>query len=137
MKAKFATSGQDCLGANRFYVQRPVYDEFCRRFAGKAAALTVGRGIDDPDIGPLMNTKAVAKQQEHVADALAQGPRLLCGSQGPPLGQLFFQPTLLAAVPDGAKILREETFAPVAPLARFAHAAQFPAPPHAPSYPSS
>src|SRR3546814_11539394 len=73
----------DCLGANRFYVQRPVYDEFCRRFAGKAAALTVGRGIDDPDIGPLMNAQAVAKQQEHVADALAQGARLLCGGERP------------------------------------------------------
>src|SRR3546814_14547508 len=102
----------DCLGANRFYVQRPVYDEFCRRFAGKAAALTVGRGIDDPDIGPLMNAKAVAKQQEHVADALAQGARLLCGGEGHPLGPLFFQPTVLADVPDGAKILREETFGP-------------------------
>src|SRR3546814_672414 len=99
MKAKFATSGQDCLGANRFYVQRPVYDEFCRRFAGKAAALTVGRGIDDPDIGPLMNAKAVAKQQEHVADALAQRARPPCGGEGHPLEQLFFRPTVLADVP--------------------------------------
>src|SRR3546814_18728519 len=90
MKAKFATSGQDCLGANRFYVQRPVYDEFCRRFAGKAAALTVGRGIDDPDIGPLLNAKAVAKQQERVADALAQGSRLRCGGEHHRLGPLFF-----------------------------------------------
>src|SRR3546814_3058298 len=66
-----------------------------------------------------MNAKAVAKQQEHVADALAQGARLLCGGEGHPLGPLFFQPTVLADVPDGAKILREETFGPVAALAPF------------------
>lgn len=117
--AKFATSGQDCLGANRFYIERPVYEVFCQRFAEKAAALTVGPGLDDPDIGPLMNRNAVAKQEEHVADALAQGARLLCGGEGHPLGPLFFQPTVLADVPDSAKILREETFGPVAALTPF------------------
>ena len=117
--AKFATSGQDCLGANRFYIERPVYEVFCQRFAEKAAALTVGPGLDDPDIGPLMNRKAVAKQEEQVADALAQGARLLCGGEGHPLGPLFFQPTVLADVPDSAKILREETFGPVAALTPF------------------
>jgi aspartate-semialdehyde dehydrogenase len=119
VKAKFATSGQDCLGANRFYVERPVYDEFCRRFVEKTAALTVGRGLDDPGIGPLMNEKAVAKQEEQVADALAQGARLLCGGERHPLGPLFFQPTVLAEVPDRAKIMREETFGPVAAVAAF------------------
>ncbi|WP_340119781.1 NAD-dependent succinate-semialdehyde dehydrogenase [Pelagibius sp. 7325] len=119
MKAKFATSGQDCLGANRFYIERPVYEEFCRRFAERAAALTVGQGLDDPDIGPLMNDKAVTKQEEHVADALAQGARLLCGGAVHDLGPLFFQPTVLADVPDAAKILREETFGPVAALTPF------------------
>ena len=77
IKAKFATSGQDCLGANRFLVERPVYDDFCRRFAARTAALTVGPGRDDPDIGPLINARAVAKQEAHVADALARGARLL------------------------------------------------------------
>jgi len=119
VKAKFATSGQDCLGANRFYVERPVYDDFCRRFVEKTAALTVGSGLDDPDIGPLMNEKAVAKQEEQVADALAQGARLLCGGERHPLGPLFFQPTVLAEVPDRAKIMREETFGPVAAVAAF------------------
>jgi aspartate-semialdehyde dehydrogenase len=117
--AKFATSGQDCLGANRFYVERPVYADFCRRFAEKTKALTVGRGLDDPDIGPLMNRNAVAKQEEQVADALAQGARLLCGGEGHALGPLFFQPTVLADVPDSAKIMREETFGPVAALTPF------------------
>ncbi|MGF1629479.1 MAG: NAD-dependent succinate-semialdehyde dehydrogenase [Kiloniellaceae bacterium] len=117
--AKFATSGQDCLGANRFYIERPVYEDFCRRFAEKAKALTVGPGLDDPDIGPLMNRSAVDKQEEQVADALAQGARLLCGGEGHPLGPLFFRPTVLADVPDSAKIMREETFGPVAALTPF------------------
>jgi len=119
VKAKFATSGQDCLGANRFLVERPVYEEFCARFAERTAALTVGRGLDDPDIGPLMNEAAVAKQREHVEDALAGGARLLCGGAGHPLGPLFFQPTVLADVSPEAKIMSEETFGPVAAIAPF------------------
>ncbi|MEH6403743.1 MAG: aldehyde dehydrogenase family protein, partial [Sneathiella sp.] len=62
IKAKFATSGQDCLGANRFFIERAVYDEFCEKFAEKAAALTIGHGIADPEIGPLMNKRGVEKQ---------------------------------------------------------------------------
>ena len=119
IKAKFATSGQDCLGANRFLIERPAYDEFCRRFAERTAALTVGRGIDDPDIGPLMNEAAVAKQEEHVRDALEKGARLLTGGERHAAGPLFFQPTVLADVPADAKIMHEETFGPVAAIAAF------------------
>ncbi|MGB8621482.1 MAG: aldehyde dehydrogenase family protein, partial [Paracoccaceae bacterium] len=119
IKAKFATSGQDCLGANRFYVERSVYDEFCDRFAAATARLTVGRGLDDPEIGPLMNEKAVAKQEEHVADALEKGARLMAGGNRNPLGPLFYQPTVLADVPDEALIMREETFGPVAAITPF------------------
>ncbi|TNF13402.1 MAG: NAD-dependent succinate-semialdehyde dehydrogenase [Rhodobacteraceae bacterium] len=119
IKAKFATSGQDCLGANRIYVERPVYEEFCRRFSEATQALTVGIGMDDPDIGPLMNEKAVAKQEEHVADALAKGAKLACGGKRLDRGPLFFAPTVLTDVPDEAKIMREETFGPVAPIAPF------------------
>ncbi|ARC90301.1 NAD-dependent succinate-semialdehyde dehydrogenase [Rhodovulum sp. MB263] len=119
IKAKFATSGQDCLGANRIYVERPVYDEFCRRFTAATEALTVGRGMDDPDIGPLMNEGALAKQEDHVADALAKGAKLACGGQRLPLGPLFYAPTVLTDVPDAAKIMREETFGPVAALTPF------------------
>ncbi len=117
--AKFATSGQDCLGANRFFIERPVYEDFCRRFTARAEALTVGQGLDDPDIGPLMNPAAVAKQQDHVADALSKGARLLCGGERHDLGPLFFQPTVLADVPADAKIMSEETFGPVAALTPF------------------
>ncbi|TMV58125.1 aldehyde dehydrogenase family protein, partial [Thioclava sp. BHET1] len=79
MKAKFATSGQDCLGANRIYVERSLYPAFCAAFAAATEALRLGPGMEDPDIGPLMNAAAVAKQEEQVADACARGARLLCG----------------------------------------------------------
>ncbi|RFP87205.1 NAD-dependent succinate-semialdehyde dehydrogenase [Rhodobacteraceae bacterium 63075] len=119
IKAKFATSGQDCLGANRIYVERPVYEAFCARFTAATKALTVGKGMDDPEIGPLMNEAAVAKQEEHVADALEQGATLACGGKRHDLGPLFYEPTVLTDVPDTAAIMREETFGPVAPITPF------------------
>ena len=119
VKAKFATSGQDCLAANRFFIERPVYGDFCRRFAEAAAALTVGPGLEDPDIGPLMNAGALAKQKAHVADALARGAHCLTGGESHPAGPLFFMPTVLVDVPDDALIMHEETFGPVAPIAPF------------------
>ena len=119
IKAKFATSGQDCLGANRFYVERPVYDAFCRAFAERAAALSVGDGMSDPAIGPLINEKAVAKQKQHVADALDRGARLLTGGKVHGKGPLFFEPTVLADVPETALIMNEETFGPVAAIMAF------------------
>ncbi|WP_417600633.1 NAD-dependent succinate-semialdehyde dehydrogenase [Pararhodobacter oceanensis] len=119
LKAKFATSGQDCLGANRIYIERPIYAAFVEKFTEATRALTLGRGLDDPDIGPLMNEAAVAKQEAHVRDALAKGARLMCGGARDALGPLFYQPTVLADVPEDAAIMREETFGPVAPLAAF------------------
>jgi len=119
IKAKFATSGQDCLGANRFFVERSVYDDFCAAFAKRTKALTVGDGMDDPDIGPLMNEKAIAKQKQHVADALAKGARLLAGGKVHKKGPLFFEPTVLVDVPSDALIMQEETFGPVAAIAAF------------------
>ncbi len=119
MKAKFATSGQDCLGANRIYVEREIYDAFCERFTKAAKALTVGRGLDDPDIGPLMNERAVAKQEEHVSDAVDKGAKLVCGGKRLPEGPLFYAPTVLTDVPDNALIMSEETFGPVAALTPF------------------
>ncbi len=119
VKAKFSTSGQDCLGANRFYVERPVYEEFCDRFAARAGALTVGPGLHDPDVGPLIDRRAIEKQRQHVADALARGARLLAGGDAHGAGALFFEPTVLADVPDDALIMREETFGPVAAIAPF------------------
>ncbi|SNR37433.1 NAD-dependent succinate-semialdehyde dehydrogenase [Puniceibacterium sediminis] len=119
IKAKFATSGQDCLGANRIFVERPIYDSFVEEFTAAAQKLTIGTGMDDPDLGPLMNEKAVAKQEEHVADALAKGARLVCGGKRHALGPLFYEPTVLADVPADALMLREETFGPVAAIVPF------------------
>ena len=118
--AKFATSGQDCLAANRIYVQRPLYERFCTAFAARIAALKVGPGLEPGvEIGPLMHERAVRKAEEHVANALAHGARLLAGGARHPAGDLFYRPTLLADVPDDALIMREETFGPVAAVTPF------------------
>ncbi len=117
--AKFATSGQDCLAANRFYLERPIYERFVEAFADQVRHMRVGHGMSDPDIGPLINERAVAKQQAHVADALARGARLVCGGKVDKAGTLFFEPTVLADVPQHAAIFREETFGPVAAFAPF------------------
>jgi aspartate-semialdehyde dehydrogenase len=119
IKAKFATSGQDCLAANRILVARPVYDAFCARFADATAALSVGRGRDDPDIGPLMHQRALAKCEAHMNDATARGARILTGGTRHSSGPLCLAPTVLADVAADALIFREETFGPVAALAPF------------------
>ena len=119
IKAKFATSGQDCLAANRILVHTSLYDAFCERFANAVQSLSVGLGKDDPDIGPLINAAAVQKQQEHVADALQHGAQLLCGGAVLEQGPNFFAPTVLKDVPRSALIMHDETFGPVAPIAAF------------------
>ncbi len=119
ISAKFATSGQDCLAANRFFIEQSVYEEFTQKFVAEVKALSLGRGLDDPDIGPLMNENAVLKQEAHVADALAKGASLLCGGKRDPLGSLFYQPTVLGTVPADALAQHEETFGPVACLTAF------------------
>ena len=120
LDAKFATSGQDCLAANRIYVQRPIYDRFCAAFAKRIETLRTGNGLaDDTDIGPLMHERAVNKVEEQVVDALALGARCLAGGKRHAAGPLFYQPTLLVDVPDEALIMREETFGPVAAVTPF------------------
>jgi aspartate-semialdehyde dehydrogenase len=119
VSAKFATSGQDCLAVNRFYIERPIYEVFVAAFAERVRALRLGAGLADPDIGPLINARAVAKQQAHVADALAKGARLVCGGHVHVAGPNFFEPTVLADVPEGAAVFSEETFGPVAAFAPF------------------
>ncbi|HET7411215.1 MAG TPA: NAD-dependent succinate-semialdehyde dehydrogenase, partial [Pararhizobium sp.] len=119
VSAKFATSGQDCLAANRMLIEAPVYDAFCARFAEKVAKLTVGPGLSDPDIGPLMNERAVEKQVAHVEDAVKRGARVLVGGKRHQAGRLYFEPTVLADVSSEALIFHEETFGPVAAIAPF------------------
>ncbi|MGC4023798.1 MAG: NAD-dependent succinate-semialdehyde dehydrogenase [Mesorhizobium sp.] len=119
MDAKFATSGQDCLAANRIFVQRASYERFVAAFAARVSELTLGAGMDDPDIGPLMHERAVVKVEEQVADALAKGARCLAGGKRSEPGTLFFEPTVLVDVSDDALIMREETFGPVAAVVPF------------------
>ncbi|WP_064685607.1 NAD-dependent succinate-semialdehyde dehydrogenase [Rhizobium bangladeshense] len=118
--AKFATSGQDCLAANRIFVQQRIADAFAKAFAARIGALRVGAGLEDgSEIGPLMHERAVVKVEEQVAEALAQGARLVIGGSRHKAGRLFYQPTLLTDVPANALIMREETFGPVAALTTF------------------
>jgi succinate-semialdehyde dehydrogenase len=119
--AKFQTTGQDCLAANRILVHRKLYDAFCARFANEVANLKVGNGME-PGVqqGPLIGPKAVAKCEAHVRDALEKGARLLAGGERmDDLGENFFQPTALADVKPDMAIYREETFGPVAPVMPF------------------
>jgi aspartate-semialdehyde dehydrogenase len=116
--AKFQTSGQDCLAANRIYVHGSIYERFVERFAAYVRDLRVGNGLEDGvDIGPLMHERAVAKCAAHVANARAKGGRVLTG--GERLGGCFFAPTVIADATDDMLIAREETFGPVAAVFRF------------------
>lgn len=120
LKAKFATSGQDCLAANRIYVQRRIAGKFAAELARRVAALNVGAGLSDGiEIGPLMHDRAISKVEDQVADALKHGAQCLTGGKRHRAGRLFFEPTVLANVPDEAVIMREETFGPVAAIAVF------------------
>lgn len=125
LKAKFQTTGQDCLAANRIYVHADIYERFLEHFVERVRALKVGPGLEDGvEIGPLMNEAAVAKSEEHVQDAVAGGARLLCGGERHELGGLFFQPTVLADVGNDMKISCEETFGPVAAVQPFTDEAE-------------
>ncbi|MBP0631590.1 MULTISPECIES: NADP-dependent succinate-semialdehyde dehydrogenase [unclassified Cupriavidus] len=118
--SKYRNAGQTCVCANRIYVQSGVYDAFAQKLVAAVAALKVGNGMDDGvRIGPLIDDKAVAKVEEHIADALGKGARVLHGGQRHALGHSFFQPTVLADVAPGMQVAREETFGPLAPLFRF------------------
>ena len=118
--AKFATSGQDCLAANRIFVQRPVLKAFNEAFTRQIAALKVGNGLsENVDVGPLMHERAMLKVEAQVKDALERGAQLLAGGKRDKTGPLFFEPTLLGQVPDDAAIMREETFGPVAAVTAF------------------
>lgn len=120
ISAKFATSGQDCLAANRIYVQRALYDRFIDRFADATSRLTVGHGLEPGiDIGPMTRPSVAEKCRQQIAQALSAGARLVCGGQDSPLGGNFVTPTVLADVTEDMLIAREETFGPVAAILPF------------------
>ena len=118
--AKFATSGQDCLAANRIYVQRGNYDRFVDAFAKATRELKVGHGLEpETEIGPMTRPTVAEKCRQQIAQALSAGARLVCGGQDSPLGGNFVIPTVLADVTDDMLIAREETFGPVAAILPF------------------
>jgi len=120
LASKYRNTGQTCVCANRLLVQDSVYDAFAEKLAAAVAKLKVGNGLDEGVTqGPLIDMQAVEKVEEHIADALAKGARVVTGGGRHALGRTFFEPTILADVTPQMKVAREETFGPVAPLFRF------------------
>ena len=125
MASKYRNTGQTCVCANRVYVQDGVYEAFAAKLAVAVAGLRVGDGLAGPtDQGPLIDERALAKVQAHIADAVAQGARIAAGGKPHALGGTFYEPTILLDVTPGMRVSREETFGPVAPLFRFHNEAE-------------
>jgi succinate-semialdehyde dehydrogenase/glutarate-semialdehyde dehydrogenase len=118
--SKYRNTGQTCVCANRLLVQDGVYDEFSEKLAVAVRKLRVGDGLEGvTEQGPLIDGKAVAKVEEHIADALRKGARVALGGKRHALGGTFFEPTILTGVTSEMLIAREETFGPIAPLFKF------------------
>jgi succinate-semialdehyde dehydrogenase/glutarate-semialdehyde dehydrogenase len=118
--AKMRNVGEACTAANRFHVHESLAEEFSRRLAERMGALKVGRGTEPGvDVGPLIDEAQRSKVAELVGDAVDRGSRVLLGGAPADGRGYFFQPTVLADVPDDARVLREEIFGPVAPVATF------------------
>ncbi len=120
LASKFRNAGQTCVCANRLYVHDKVYDAFVDKLAAAVGSLRLGDGMTEgTTIGPLIDEKAVAKVREHIEDAIEKGAKVLAGGAANHLGGNFFQPTILVNVPDNARVSKEETFGPLAPVFRF------------------
>ena len=119
MACKFRNNGQTCVCANRIYVQAGVYEEFTKRFKVAVEAMKVGDGFAGADLGPLISKPALAKVQDHIADALSKGAVVATGGKPHDLGGTFFEPTILTGVTQDMAVSKEETFGPMAPLFKF------------------
>ena len=118
--SKYRNAGQTCVCVNRLYIQDGVYDAFAEKFKAAVAKLKVGNGLEEGvTIGPLIDAKAAAKVKEHIDDAVSQGAKVIAGGKAHANGGSYFEPTILADVPKSAKVSKEETFGPLAPLFRF------------------
>jgi succinate-semialdehyde dehydrogenase/glutarate-semialdehyde dehydrogenase len=121
MLAKMRNGGQACTAANRIYVHESVHDRFVEALTARMSALSMGDAADpDIEVGPLINDKSRRKVQELVDDAVGRGARILTGGSVPAGTGYFYPPTVIVDVPEGARILHEEVFGPVAPIVRFA-----------------
>ncbi len=120
MASKFRNNGQTCVCANRIYVQSGVYDAFAEKLAAAVKKLNVGDGlVDGVTTGPLVNMDALDKVEEHIADVVARGGKVVTGGKRHALGGSFFEPTIVTGVPADALVSQEETFGPLAPLFKF------------------
>jgi succinate-semialdehyde dehydrogenase/glutarate-semialdehyde dehydrogenase len=120
LASKYRNTGQTCVCANRLLVQDGVYDAFAAKLAAAVGKLKVGDGLKgETQQGPLIDEKAVQKVEEHIADAVKKGARIIAGGKRHALGGTFFEPTILADVTTKMAVAKEETFGPVAPLFRF------------------
>ncbi|WP_071798521.1 NAD-dependent succinate-semialdehyde dehydrogenase [Natronohydrobacter thiooxidans] len=120
MMSKYRNNGQTCVCANRIYVQAGVYDAFAEKLKAAVEKLQVGDGLaEGTDLGPLINTEAVEKVEDHIADVLAKGGAVLTGGRKHGNGGSFFEPTIVTGVTQAMKVATEETFGPLAPLFRF------------------
>lgn len=120
MACKFRNAGQTCICANRFLVQRSVYEQFAGLMQTRVRALRVGDGLKpETDMGPMINTEALAHTDELVRDAVSKGARVLYGGKPHGLGGSFYEPTLLTGLTPEMRIFREEIFGPVAALMPF------------------
>ncbi|MRV71768.1 NADP-dependent succinate-semialdehyde dehydrogenase [Duganella sp. FT92W] len=120
MISKFRNAGQTCVCANRIYVQDGVYDAFAAKLTAAVEKLKVGHGLEPGTTqGPLIDSGAVAKVEQHVADAVGKGGRVLTGGKRHSLGYSFFEPTVIADATPDMLVAKEETFGPLAALFRF------------------
>jgi len=120
MISKYRNAGQTCVCANRLYIQSGVYDAFAAKLAERVGQMKVGDGFaEGVTTGPLIDTNALKKVEEHVADAVSKGAKVALGGKPADQGGLFFQPTILTGVTSDMKVAVEETFGPVAPLFKF------------------
>lgn len=124
VRRSFSNMGQICIAINRLYVARPLIDDFSERFTTATRSLRIGPGlVEGVEYGPLIDEAGVARVQAHVDDALARGAHLLAGGErlrgGAYEAGHFYAPTVFAEVPDEARMMREETFGPVAPITAF------------------
>jgi succinate-semialdehyde dehydrogenase/glutarate-semialdehyde dehydrogenase len=120
MGSKFRNSGQACVGTNRFYLHDTIYDEFVSKFLFKVSQLKVGNGLEaGTTFGPVHDMGGVLKTEDHIADALQKGAKLLFGGKRHSLGGTFFEPTVIGDANAGMKVAKEETFGPLASIFRF------------------
>jgi succinate-semialdehyde dehydrogenase/glutarate-semialdehyde dehydrogenase len=120
MASKYRNTGQTCVCTNRFLVQQGVADAFAQKLAAAVARLKIGNGLDEGVTqGPLIDDAALLKVEELLADAVAQGARVLCGGRRHAKGGTFFEPTVLVGATPAMRLAREEIFGPVAPIFSF------------------